>query len=239
MGPDPRSLRVNGAAQPKQVVDSYLNIEEDSEWAFADRDIKLALNTAVYQPVSGKVEIRIEGYDASGEFVPGAIDTVLLLIDNHLAQGDIDSIKLGALDPGECALCDLASPNQALTVRYRVTDIEGFMSSYEIDVYRGSNTFVPTQDTATLAPVSYAFSASHSVADINRFRGTLDQTLDPSGYLDVDLTPSGGANWLPPDKNFCAFSFELWTVDRLTNGKGTIGSRLLWRELIGISYTAP
>ena len=72
VGPDPRSLRVNGTAQPKQVVDSYLNIEEDSEWAFADRDIKLALNTAVYQPVSGKVEIRIEGYDASGEFVPGA-----------------------------------------------------------------------------------------------------------------------------------------------------------------------
>jgi hypothetical protein len=239
VGPDPRSLRVNGPSLPMQVVDSYLNIEEDSEWALADRDIKLALHTSIYQPVAGKVDIRIEGYDASGEFVPGAIDTITLMIDNHLAQGDIDSIKLGSLDPGECALFDLSSPNQALTVRYRVTDAEGFMSSYEIDVYRGSNTFVPTLDNATSAPVSYAFPATHSVADVNRFRGTLDQTLDPTGYLDVDLIPSGGANWLPSDKNFCAFSFELWTVDRLTNGKGTIGSRLLWRELIGISYNAP
>jgi hypothetical protein len=234
VGPDARELRINNPGDPKVFVDSYLNIEEDNAWLFTHRDRKAQLNTFIYRPVAGELWLRIEGYDSAGEKVPGAVDTVHLFIDNHPSTGDIDFIKLGALDPGECALFDLTSPGQALTVRYRVTDVEGFMANYGLSVYRGSNTFVPTEDSATNAPVSFSYQ---SIAPF-RFKGTLDQTLDPSGYLEVDLEPTSGA-WLPSDKNFCAFSFELGVQDRVTDGKGVPGGRTLWRELIGISYNPP
>jgi hypothetical protein len=52
------------------------------------------------------------------------------------------------------------------------------------------------------------------------------------------MEPTAGA-WLPPDKNFCAFSFELSTRDRVTDSKSIPSTRLLWRELIGISYNPP
>ena len=234
VGPDARELRINNPGDPKVFVDSYLNIEEDNAWLFTHRDRKVQLNSFIYRPVAGEMWLEIQGYDASGEKVAGAVDTVHLLIDNHPATGDIDFIKLGVLDPGECALFDLASPGQALTVRYRVTDIEGFMANYALSVYRGSNTFVATEDVATSAPVSFAYQ---SVVPF-RFRGTLDQTIDPSGYLEIDMEPTSGA-WLPSDKNFCAFSFELGVQDRVTDGKSVPGGRTLWRELIGISYNPP
>jgi hypothetical protein len=127
-------------------------------------------------------------------------------VDNHLSTGDIDSIQLGVVDPGECALFELSSAGEALTVRYRVTDPEGFLSSYNLVVYR--------------------------------FRGTLDQTVDPSGYVEIDMEPTAGA-WLPEGVTFCAFSFELGSHDRLTDGKGVPAGRTLWRELIGISFNPP
>ena len=234
VGPDARQLRINGPADPKVLVDSYLNIEEDNNWLFTHRDRKAQLNTMIYRPLAGDLWIEIKGWDLSGEFVPGAVDTIHLYIDNHPSTGDIEFIKLGVLDPGECALFDLASPGQALTVRYRVTDVEGFMANYGLSVFRGSNTAVGIEDTGTLAPVSFAYQA---VAPF-RFRGTLDQTLDPDGYREIEIEPVSGA-WLPVDKNFCAFSFELGVQDRVTDGKGIPGGRTLWRELIGISYNPP
>jgi hypothetical protein len=227
-------LRINGPANPKVLVNSYLNIESDPGWLFTHRDRKAQLNSAIYQPVSGGVWFKIEGYAADGEKVTGAEDSVYLLIDNHPATGLIDYVKLGTEDPGECALFDLPAAGSPLTVRYKVTDVEGFMAEYSLYVYRGSNTFVPTRDTATLNPVAFSYQP---VAPF-RFRGTLDQTLDPDGYVEIQLEPTGGA-WLPPDKNFCAFDFELSTRNRVTDGKSIPSTYLLWRELIGISYNPP
>ncbi len=226
------ALAVDGGAPV--LVDSYENIESNPDWLFTHRDRKVQLNSALYQAVAGGVTFWIEGYDAAGNRVPGAEDSVYLYIDNHLSEGDVDYIMLGAVDPGECALFELPSAGAPLTVRYRVTDIEGFMSNYALSVYRGSNTFVPTEDTVTGSPVSFSYSAVFPF----RFGGTLDQVVDPTGYREIDLEPSSGA-WLPEGINFCAFSFELGATDRLTNGYGGPGGRTLWRELIGISFTPP
>jgi hypothetical protein len=236
VGPDVRELRINNPGDPKVFVDSYLNIEEDNAWLFTHRDRKIQLNTGVYIPAgtAGELWVQIEGFDSGGEKVTGALDTVHLYVDNHYATGDIDYIKLGADDPGECALFELSSAGDPLTIRYRVTDPEGFMSLYNLVVYRGSNTFVATEDSATNAPVSFPYQA---IAPF-RFRGTLDQTIDPSGYVEIDLEPTSGA-WLPEGVTFCAFSFELGVNDRLTDGKGVPAGRTLWRELIGISFTPP
>ena len=214
-----------------------MNIEsqlDSPEWQNWHRDRKLQIATRGFQPGAGAAEFRIEGYDASGEKVPGAEDTIKLYIDNTWSEGDIDYVKLGAEDPGECALFELPSAGEPLNVRYRVTDPEGFMLSYKLKVYFGSNTFEPTRDLATGNPVDYSYQL---VAPF-RFGGTLNETLDPSGYVAVSLQPTDGT-WLPSGVDFCAFSFELSATDRKTNGNSTPGNRILWRELIGISYTPP
>jgi hypothetical protein len=237
IGPDPHVLRVDGPANPKVAVGAYLNIEsqvDSPEWQNWHRDRKLQIITRRYQSDAGAVEFRIEGYDASGEKVPGAEDTIRLYIDNTWSEGDIDYVKLGTEDPGACALFELPSAGEPLTVRYRVTDPEGFMKSYKLNVYFGSNTFEPTRDLATGNPVDFSYQ---SIAPF-RFGGTLDETVDPSGYVTVSLQPTDGT-WLPSGVDFCAFSFELSAIDRKTNGNSTPGNRILWRELIGISYTPP
>ncbi len=238
IGPLPEPLRLNGPAAPKVAGYAYLNIEDQiakSEWQNTKRDRKLQINTSVYRYKSaGAVEFRIEGYDSSGEKVPDAEDNIVMYIDNTWSEGDIDYVKLGTEDPGECAHFELPAAGEALTVRYRVTDEEGFMKSYELNVYRGSNTSVPTENTATGSPVE----GSYPSIVPGRYSGTLDETLDPSGYVEISLQPTAGS-WLPSEVPFCAFSFELTAKDRKTNGYGTPGNRMLYRELIGISYTPP
>jgi hypothetical protein len=237
IGPLPVTLRVDAPTDLKVTVGAYLNIEDqisDSEWQNWHRDRKLQIHTAIYQAEAGSAEFRIEGYDATGEKVPGAEDTIKLYIDNTWSKGDIDYVKLGTEDPGECALFELPTAGEPLTVRYRVTDPEGFMKSYALNVYRGSNTFVPTVNSATSSPVT----ASYQSVWPYRFGGTLDETLDPTGYVEISLEPTA-SSWLPSGVDFCAFSFVLSALDRKTNGYGTPGNRTLWRELIGISYTPP
>lgn len=237
VGPLPVALRVNGPAEPMVSGYAYLNIEDQvtaSEWQNTKRDRKLQIHTSAYQAEAGAVEFKIEGYDNAGEKVPNAEDTVKLFIDNTWSQGDIDTVKLGADDPGECVLFELPAPGQPLTVRYRVTDPEGFMESYALNVYRGANTFVATENTGTGNPVA----AGYQPVAPYRFSGTLDETLDPSGYVEISLAPSDGA-WLPGAIAFCAFSFELSALDRKTNGYGIPDGRILWRELIGILYEPP
>ncbi len=237
IGPLPVELRVNNPSDPKLSVGAYLNIEDQassSEWQNTKRDRKMQLHTAIYQPEAGTVEFRIEGYDATGEKVSAAEDTIKLYIDNTWSKGDIDYVKLGTEDPGECALFNLPAAGEPLKVRYRVTDSEGFMQSYELKVYRGANTSVATKNLATGSPVNVSYQ---SVSPY-RFSGTLNETLDPSGYVEISLAPISGS-WLPATIDFCAFSFELFATDRKTNGYGSPGNRTLWRELIGISYTSP
>lgn len=230
VGPHQVSLRVNGPASPKQTVDAYLNIESDTQWLNTHRDRKVRLNTLRYQAIEGAVEFKLEGYDASGERVPGAEDVVKLYLDNHASTGAIASITYGSQTFDECALIELPAANSPLTIKLRVDDPEGFLSSYALSVYHGSNDFTPTHDAATGQPVAASYQ---SVAPFRFYGTTLSAGAD--GHVEVNLIPVSGS-WLPPGRSFCAFSFNLSSVDRTTDGKSTPGGRTLWRELIGISH---
>ena len=113
-----------------------------------------------------------------------------------------------------------------LEVRYRVRDAQGFLSSYNLQVWRGSNTSV----TINGAPISGEYN------DVSPFRyyGTPDISgADLDGYVTATLTPDSG-DWLG-GHSFCAFSVELWSHDRRTNGYSIPSGRLLWRELVGLA----
>ena len=226
VGPYNLSLRVYGPGGDEFIVPAYENIETNEAWAISHRHRKIILTTKRYEPEAGLVYYRIQGYDSTGNKVPGAFDHFQLYIDNVWSKGEIDYVKLvGETDPGECALIDLLANNTPLQVRYRVRDLEGFLSSFNLQVFRGSNTSVPITGT----PISGDY------VDVSPFRyqGTPDISgADLDGYVEAIVTPT--SDWLG-GHSFCAFSFELWSLDRITNGKSTPGGRLLWRELVGLS----
>ena len=227
VGPYDHALRIHGPADPKVVVPAYDNIEQDDDWAISHRHRKIKLSTNRYQPAVGAVSFRIQGYDASGEKVSAAFDEFTLMIDNVWSTGDVDFVRrVGGGIPGECALLELDSVGSPLEVRYRVRDMDGFLQSYDLRVWRGSNTSVPISGS----PVG----ATYAEAAPFRLFGTPDEAgADAHGYVHVTVTPTSG-DWLGGHP-FCAFSFELRSKDRKTNGYGTPGGRILWRELVGLA----
>ena len=236
------SLAVDGG--PAQVVPAYLNIELDGGWTFAHRDRKIQLSSALYEnalyaPAEGPrtVEFWIEGYDGSGNKVSGADDKIELLIDNRALQGDISEVAAGAVSPGECALFELTSADQELTVRFKAHHPGGFMQEYSLGVTRGSNTAVSVNETSSpQQPLSLSYAlGTHG----NFFFGTFDgESPDVDNYVLAELEPTG-ASWLPTGHNFCAFSFNLSATPRVTNGYSTGSSRSMDAELVGISFTPP
>lgn len=240
IGPDTRSLSVDGG--PKVSVPSYLNIESDPEWIATHRLRKIQLSSSYYENAlygpnesPRSVDFKIEGYNKDGDMVSGAEDTIRLLIDNRAVVGDIDSISMGSVSPGECALFELTSANAALAVRFKVDQPGGFVKSYTLSVIRGSNNSVPVSDTT--APVQPLNLVYDETAHGNFFFGTINAVSpDADKYVIAELQPNSGA-WLPADKNFCAFSFRLSTMPRTTNGYGLSPGYYLDFELVGISYT--
>ena len=232
VGPYKRDLQVSGPGIESNV-DCYMNIEDNWNWLVYKRYRKIRLNSTLYHSSAGAVEFKIEGYTSTGEKVPGAVDTVKLHLDNVYSAGDIEYVKFGTMDPGECALIEIPNLNSPLAIKYTLTDEHGFLKKYSVKAYRGSNTHVLTENVLTNLAEEYEYQ---NVTPY-RFYGTTERTLEPNGYIEISLVPLGGGNWLPTGKTFCAFSFELTSMNRLTDGQYAYGTRLLWRELVGISYT--
>lgn len=237
VGPFSVSLKVD--AGPFVIVPAYNNIEADSNWVETHRLRKIILSSSIYTAAlypgesNGSVEFMIEGYDAAGNEVVGAQDILRLYIDNRLMTGDIASVTKGIVAPGECALFQLASPGEVITVRFKVNHPGGFLESWGFNVYRGSATPVSVMDsTVPIESLSVSYNeAMHG----NSFFGTANSLApDSDGYITVDLQPVSGA-WLPVGKTFCAFSFEVSGDLRITDGYTNFGGGRLDFELIGIA----
>lgn len=231
VGPQPGVLlRVNGDAQPAVEAPAYLNIEEDTTWLHTHRDRKVYLVSSRYHASAGAIEFEVQGWDVEGKLV--ASDVVKLYIDNHAVTGAIASISYADQPFNTCALLELPNNGATLQVKLRVDEPEGFLSSWALVAYRGSNVNVPIQKQSDGSAIAGSYS---NVAPF-RFQGTTP-LADASGYVTYSIVPSDGS-WLPAGRHFCAFSFELQATERTTNGKGTPSTGTLWRELVGISLPA-
>lgn len=218
-------------------VPAYKNIESDGEWIATHRLRKAQLTSSIYAPNGnpGTVYFRIDGYKkVSGDLVKvaGADDTIKLYIDNRLVEGDIASVSMGGVAPGECALFELPTAAEPITLRFRADHPGGFALKYWVKVYRGSGTDMAVSDlTPPFQPLSLAYDETlHGSA----FFGTFNAVApDGANYVEAELQPDAGA-WLPTGKSFCAFAFEIHATTRATNGYGLPGSRRLDLELVGI-----
>lgn len=225
-------------------IPAYDNIEVDPAWVITHRIRKIQLTSSLYEnslyePNENPrtVEFKIEGYNNADNKVFGAEDSIKLYIDNRPIFGDIDSISMGGISPGECALFELPSPNEPLTVKFKVDHLGGFLQGYRLIVLRGSYNTIPVSDTtAPVQPLSLTYD---EVTHGNTFFGTFDAVgPDIEGYVVAELQPNSGV-WLPTGKDFCAFAFEIHGTPRVTDGYNLGIERRLDVELVGISYTPP
>lgn len=229
VGPFSRNLEVvnGGGLVPAEAYD---NIEQNLAWAASDWFLKAVISTSggspAYAPSPGTVQFQIQGYDAAGNFVSGATDTVTMFIDNTVPDLDLDSVQMGTQTGGDCALFTLTGePNPAvLTVRFKAIQEQGFLGSYNVTVRKGNiGGFAIATTTGPLGEASAALSGSYthsSAVSCGQLVGTQapgEPLADASDYATAYVVPAVG-NWLEPGQLFCTFSVNVGATMRRTNG---------------------
>jgi hypothetical protein len=230
VGPTNRSVHLDGGGAV--TAPTYDNHGNDTQWI--ENDLKMVLNTALYRAADnpGTVTFRIQGYDASGNFVAGVDDQIPLYIANAPSTGKIVAVDLGTPTEDDCTLLTLpvGQPNAPVFVKYQIDNPDGFLQSWALSVTRGNNNAVPVNFSG-VTPVAYPASG---LADPCQFHGTPDFPEDVDGNTVTQLTPTTG-NWLPDGKTFCAFAFTLTANDRVTDGRSAYWQTVFWQDLVGIN----
>ncbi|HEX6745798.1 MAG TPA: hypothetical protein VF092_00685 [Longimicrobium sp.] len=236
VGPFPTPLHVDGGALVS--TPAYLNIESDNTWVLTHRDRKAQIPTWLFVPVAGSVQFWIEGYNASGNQVPGAEDSVTLYVDNHGPRLDIPSVEMDDAvgNPqlgGDCALFTVpdSNPAQPLRVRFRADDVEGQLASWGLSVRKGN------VGDMTISAVSGPIAGAYVHADdlmCSLFHGTSDETgADADAYVVSEVAPASGG-WLLPGQPFCTFAVKVGCSTRITDGYSTGASYGPTEYLLGI-----
>jgi hypothetical protein len=229
IGPFDRMLEVvNGAA--KVTAKAYDNIEQNLAWAASDWFLKAVISTGggspAYAPSPGTVQFRIQGYDAAGNFVVGATDTVTLYIDNTAPDLDLPSVQMGAQTGGDCALFSLTGePNPAkLTVLFKAVQDQGFLGSYNLTVRKGniggfaiSPTTGPAGETSGALSGAYTHGSALNCGQLFGTRPPDEPLADAANFVTAYIIPASG-NWLEPGQPFCTFSVNIGATMRRTNG---------------------
>src|SRR5262249_29686599 len=144
---------------------------------------------------------------------------------------------------GNCALftVDKTQLNSPLEVSFRANQNEGFMNGYQLYMDKGATGGFAIQTvTPPLPPVGWTAPPAKIVDSYSghrNLRGTSDEHLygtPTPNVLTADVGPVSGA-WLDPHQTFCAFSINLQSTVRVTDGQGVFGPFYSGPILIGIS----
>jgi hypothetical protein len=237
IGPSATSLNVDGGG-PVSVA-GYQNIENDASYVFTHRTRKAQFSSALYG-TKAAVTFWIEGYDAAGNKVPGAEDSITLFIDNSYPTLDIDEdVTLGGSTKGNCALFTLPSgeTHTPLTVRFLADHAQGFMQTYALGMQKGATgTFAVVEQSPAPPPYRTRSYVHGDDLACTNFRGTFDDPTHElaTGYVSVTLVPTDPSGWLTATQTFCAFSITLTGSTRWTDGYGGYDSFNATPVLIGI-----
>lgn len=222
IGPSLVNLHVDGG--PATPTPSYLNIESNAAFVSTHRDRRAKIQTGLLSvAMPGPVQIWIEGYDASGNKVAGAEDSVTLYVDNVAPFVDIDdAVTMGSATLGNCAKFKLPAGElgAALTVKFKVDQAQGFLESYELFMFKGAiGSFAIAPPPPAGAPFRTRSYVHGDDLACSQLRGTLDDPTHDlgTGYVTIDLSPASG-HWLEGTETFCAFSLNLSATTRKTDG---------------------
>lgn len=238
IGPSATGLNVDGGGVVN--VPAYQNIESDVSYVFTHRTRKAQLTSSLYATPPTAVQFWIEGYDAAGNQVAGAEDSITLFIDNSTPALDIDeNVTLGGSTAGNCALFTLPSgeTHTPLTVRFLADQAQGFMSTYTLGMQKGATGTFGVVEQSPAPPPFRARSYVHGDDfSCTSFRGTFDDPTHElmTGYVSVTLVPTDPSGWLTATQTFCAFSVTLSSSTRRTTGYTGYDSTTATPVLIGI-----
>lgn len=222
LGPTATGLNVDGGGVIP--VPAYQNIESDGSYVATHRTRKAQFTSALYATPPNPVQFWIEGYDAAGNKVPGAEDSITLFIDNSVPALDIDEdVTLGGSTKGNCALFTLPAgeTHTPLTVRFLADQAQGFMLTYTLGMQKGATgTFGVVEQSPAPPPFRTRSYVHGDDFNCTNFRGTFDDPTHElaTGYVSVTLVPTDPSGWLTATQTFCAFSLTLGATTRRTNG---------------------
>jgi hypothetical protein len=237
VGPTNRSLETETGVF--STVPSYFNAETDTSTPWLDRwkVLKMVLTSSLYQQAlggAGSIVFRIQGYDVGGNLL--ADDNITLYVDNNFVDQFIDPnliliTTVGPQTQGNCALFTLpaggSDAGDPIQVSFRANQYEGFMASYTLGMDKGSTGGFAITSSSPISPAQEIGGCGYT------------GTLAESGYnlvtgeLTVQVAPASG-HWLDPGQVFCAFSIDLSSSVRVTDGQSVFGPFNSTPVLIGI-----
>lgn len=254
VGPFLRNLKVDGGTAVSRPA--YINIQrevyaEGQDWEFSNLDRYMRLVTSLYDKKAGGIRepgthyVRVDGYDASGNPVPGATDMIALFIHNIPLNMDINgngspnfSLSPMVLDDSSiiydaCGLYRLADDEMRtpLQFSYIADDPYGFLNSYTLTMGRCPvNTLEMTDADGNAVALSGSVEldsgqASNipnvyrlpngTVTNCPGYKGTSDEHPG-SGLVNVQLTPN--IAWIGASEYYTRLSLHLEATMRVTNG---------------------
>ncbi|MBM3785180.1 MAG: hypothetical protein FJW30_12520 [Acidobacteria bacterium] len=239
VGPFATALHVDGG--PLVTRPAYINIQREIfadgvDWEFSNFDRFMQLNTALYDFVlgvrtPGTLHVRVDGYDAAGNPVPGATDMIALFVQNKPLDFQLTgpSFSDPAIVDVGCGLFRLtaAQMNSPLQMSFKANDPFGFVDSYSLTMGRCP---APTLALRVNLPPSLpdtpagaaVLAQGNAAANVHNacpgYTGTLAD-FGTAGTVPVEIQPAlSEGGWLRTGEEFVVMSFSLSARMRVTNG---------------------
>ena len=229
VGPFPATLHVDGVSTPN--VPSYKNIQAETffdgvDWEYSNLDRYMQLSSSIYQGAQpGTVYFKVEGYDSTGNLVPGAKDLIALYIDNNPLGFSLDHVWFN--DDGvniikaECNLYRMkeASLNTPLNITFKANDQWGFLDHYALHISKCGTAFVVDE---SIPGISAGSSPGNTdTLGCPGYRGTAE--IGKFGDLnshDITYSPSPPPTkkWLELAEGYTLYYVDLVAQKRETNG---------------------
>ncbi len=200
----------------------YLNAEVDASIVQPGAYLKATLGASAFAP--GSYEVRIDAYNAAGDFLTG--EQITLFVDNRWPEVAISDITLAGvpvnIGGSGCTLQTLgpAELSGDLTVRFKVDHQSGAILNYTLGVSRcNEGVDFPTAHVGGGDPsFTWVRDASVDCASPPNFRqGTPeDPDNDGSGFVTTVLAPV--APWLGASELFTILRVGVSYQWRATNG---------------------
>jgi hypothetical protein len=189
----------------------------------------------------GPIVFRIQGYKDDGTAVGGADDRITLFVDNNGVDQFIDpQLKMithdsGAISQGNCALFTVPAdqPDAPLEISFRSNQNQGYMNSYQLYMDKGATGNFPIVPAGG-GLITNAYR--HGMSLNCNFQGTINDPAYGSpiaNEVTADVGPGSG-RWLDIGQPFCAFSINLSSTVRITDGQVVFGPYYTGPILIGI-----